>query len=212
MKKSIVITGGSSGIGLELVHYYLKKNNTVYTTYLKSKKELIKLKQMHKENLFFKKMDLGSDKDITNFLKIIQRHSNSVDIIVLNALNNVKRKKFIKIKKKEIIKSLSKNFLGNFFFLQMLSKKILIKNEVRVLHISSIVSKKGSWGLSAYGPVKAAVDNLFKCLQYEFKNKIKFKSIYLSAVDTKGYRYTNGLKKMYKTIKTKKAISKIIGT
>ena len=92
----------------------------------------------------------------------------------------------------------------------MLSKKILIKNKVRVLHISSIVSKKGSWGLSAYGPVKAAVDNLFKCLQYEFKNKIKFKSIYLSAVDTKGYRYTNGLKKMYKTIKTKKAISKII--
>lgn len=165
---------------------------------------------MYKENLFFKKMDLGSDKDITNFLKIIQRHSNSVDIIVLNALNNVKRKKFIKIKKREIIKSLSKNFLGNFFFLQMLSKKILIKNKVRVLHISSIVSKKGSWGLSAYGPVKAAVDNLFKCLQYEFKNKIKFKSIYLSAVDTKGYRYTNGLKKMYKTIKTKKAISKII--
>ena len=68
-------------------------------------------------------MDLGSDKDITNFLKIIQRHSNSVDIIVLNALNNVKRKKFIKIKKREIIKSLSKNFLGNFFFYKCLVKK-----------------------------------------------------------------------------------------
>ena len=115
MKKSIVITGGSSGIGLELVHYYLKKNNTVYTTYLKSKKELIKLKQMHKENLFFKKMDLGSDKDITNFLKIIQRHSNSVDIIVLNALNNVKRKKFIKIKKKEIIKTIPDKDIKKIF-------------------------------------------------------------------------------------------------
>ena len=67
-------------------------------------------------------MDLGSDKDITNFLKIIQRHSNSVDIIVLNALNNVKRKKFIKIKKREIIKSLSKNFLVIFFYKCLVKK------------------------------------------------------------------------------------------
>ena len=193
---------------VELVHYYLK-NNTVYTTYLKSKKVLIKLKQMYKENLFFKKMDLGSDKDITNFLKIIQRHSNSVDIIVLNALNNVKRKKFIIIKKREIIKSLSKNFLGNFFLLQMLSKKILIKNKVRVLHISSIVSKKGSWGLSAYGPVKAAVDNLFKCLQYEFKNKIKFKSIYLSQLIQKDIGILMDLRKCIRLLKQKKLFLKL---
>ena len=105
MKKIIIITGGSSGIGLQLVNYYLKKNNTVYTTYLKSKKELIKLKRKYEKNLFFKKMDLGSVKDITNFSKIIKENSNLIDIIVLNALNKVKRKKFSKVKKKEIIES-----------------------------------------------------------------------------------------------------------
>mgnify|MGYP001433028211 CR=1 FL=1 len=210
MKKKIVITGGSNGIGLELVHYYLKKNNTVYTTYLKSKKELVKLKKKYEEKLFFKKMDLGNIKDIKNFSEIIIKNSNGIDIIILNALNKIKRKKFNKIEKKEIIESLNKNFLGNFFFLQILSKKILFKKKIKFLHISSLVSKKGSWGLSVYGPVKAAVDNLFKCLQYEFKDKIKFKSIYLSAVDTKGYRYTNGSKNVYKTIKAKEAILKII--
>tara|TARA_B100001093_G_C26825229_1_gene1013704 strand:- start:159 stop:797 length:639 start_codon:yes stop_codon:yes gene_type:complete len=210
VKKKIVITGGSNGIGLELVHYYLKKNNTVYTTYLKSKKELVKLKKKYEEKLFFKKMDLGNIKDIKNFSEIIIKNSNGIDIIILNALNKIKRKKFNKIEKKEIIESLNKNFLGNFFFLQILSKKILFKKKIKFLHISSLVSKKGSWGLSVYGPVKAAVDNLFKCLQYEFKDKIKFKSIYLSAVDTKGYRYTNGSKNVYKTIKAKEAILKII--
>ena len=210
MKKIIIITGGSSGIGLQLVNYYLKKNNIVYTTYLKSKKDLIKLKREYEENLFFKKMDLGSIKDITNFSKIIKENSNLIDIIVLNALNKVKRKKFSKVKKKEIIESLNKNFLGNFFFLQILSKKVLFNQKLKILHISSIVSKKGSWGLSVYGPVKAAVDNLFKCLQYEFKNNIKFKSVYLGAIDTKGYRYTNGTKNIYKTIKIKQAIPKIV--
>ena len=210
MKKNIVITGGSNGIGLELVHYYLKKNNTVYTTYLKSKKELVKLKKKYEENLFLKKMDLGNIKDIKNFSEIIIKNSNSIDIIILNALNKIKRKKFNKIKRKEIIESLNKNFLGNFFFLQILIKKDLFKKKIKFLHISSIVSKKGSWGLSAYGPVKAAVDNLFKCLQYEFKDKIKFKSLYLGAVDTKGYRYTKGSKNLYKTIKAKEAALKII--
>ena len=210
MKKIIIITGGSSGIGLQLVNYYLKKNNTVYTTYLKSKNELIKLKRKYEKNLFFKKMDLGSVKDIKNFSKIIKENSNLIDIIVLNALNKVKRKKFSKVKKKEIIESLNKNFLGNFFFLQILSKKVLFNQKLKILHISSIVSKKGSWGLSVYGPVKAAVDNLFKCLQYEFKNNIKFKSVYLSAIDTKGYRYTNGTRNIYKTIKVKQAIPKIV--
>ena len=63
--------------------------------------------------------------------------------------------------------------------------------------------------MSHYAPIKAAIDNLFKCLQFEYKDKIKFKSIYLSAVDTQGYRYTNGYKNINKTIKTKEAILKI---
>ena len=92
MKKNIVITGGSSGIGLELVHYYLKKKNTVYTTYLSSKKELIKLKKNYEENLFFKKMDLSNIKDITKLSETIKKNSNSLDLIILNALNKIKRK------------------------------------------------------------------------------------------------------------------------
>ena len=94
MKKKIVITGGSNGIGLELVNYYLKKNNTVYTTYLKSKKELVKLKKKYEGKLFFKKMDLGNIKDIKKFSEIIIKNSNEIDIIILNAFNKIKRKKF----------------------------------------------------------------------------------------------------------------------
>ena len=209
MKKNIVITGGSNGIGLELVHYYLKKKNTVYTTYLSSKKELIKLKKKYKDNLFFKKMDIGNIKDITTFFKAIKKESKLIDIVILNALNKLKRKKFNKLKKKEIIESINKNLLGNLFFLNILNKFYLLEKKIKFIHISSLVSKKGSWGLSHYAPIKAAIDNLFKCLQFEYNNKIKFKSIYLSAVDTKGYRYTNGYKNLYKTIKTKEVIIKI---
>ena len=210
MKKNIVITGGSNGIGLELVRHYLNKNDTIYTTYFNSKKELIELKKKYGNKLFFEKMDLANNKDISNFAKNIKKNSKTLDIIILNALDKIKRKKFNKISKAEITKSINRNFLGNFFFLQIFSKFFLLKGKINLLHISSMVSKKGSWGLSNYGPSKAAVDNLFKCLQYEFKNKVKFKSIYLGAVDTRGYRYTNGVKNIYKTIKIEEAVLKII--
>lgn len=209
MKKTIIITGGSSGIGLELVRYFLKKKHIIHTNYMKSSKELIKLKKKYEKHLFFKKMDIGNIKDITMFLKAIKKESKLIDIVILNALNKLKRKRFNKLKKKEFIESINKNFLGNLFFLEKLNKFFLLKKKIKFVHISSVVSKKGSWGLSHYAPIKAAIDNLFKCLQFEYNNKIKFKSIYLSAVDTKGYRYTNGYKDLHKTIKTKEAILKI---
>jgi len=71
VKKNIVITGGSGGIGLELVRHYLKKNNTVITTYKNSNNELVKLKKKYGKNIFFKNMDLGNVKDITKFLKMV---------------------------------------------------------------------------------------------------------------------------------------------
>jgi NAD(P)-dependent dehydrogenase (short-subunit alcohol dehydrogenase family) len=155
-------------------------------------------------------MDLGNIKDITKFLKMVKKKFKTIDIIILNALNKIKRKKFKEIKKKEIFESLNNNFLGNFFFLQIVNKLFKLEKKTKFLHISSTVSKRGSWGLANYGPIKAAIDNLFKCLQFEFNDKIKFKSIYLGAVDTKGYRYTNGSKNLYKTIDAKKAILKIL--
>lgn len=177
---------------------------------MKSSKELVKLKKKYDKHLFFKKMDIGNIKDITMFLKAIKKESKLIDVVILNALNKLKRKRFNKLKKKEFIESINKNLLGNLFFLEKLNKIFLLKKKIKFVHISSVVSKKGSWGLSHYAPIKAAIDNLFKCLQFEYNNKIKFKSIYLSAVDTKGYRYTNGYKNLHKTIKTKEAILKII--
>ena len=82
-------------------------------------------------------MDLGNINDIKNFIEIVKKNLNSIDILILNALNKIKRKKFNKIKKKEIIESLNKNFLGNFFFLQILSEKLSIKNKIKIGFVTS---------------------------------------------------------------------------
>ena len=51
MEKKIIIFGGSSGIGFELVKYYLNKKFYVFTTYNKSKRDLLKFKKGYRDKL-----------------------------------------------------------------------------------------------------------------------------------------------------------------
>ena len=129
MKKTVIITGGSSGIGLELVRHYLKKNYIIHTSFMRSNKELVKLKKNYEKNLFFKKMDIDNIKDITTFFKAIKKESKLIDIVILNALNKLKRKKFNKLKRTEIIESVNKNLLGNFFFFKDIKQILFIRKK-----------------------------------------------------------------------------------
>ncbi len=56
MEKKIIIFGGSSGIGFELVKYYLNKKFYVFTTYNKSKRDLLKFKKVYRDKLYFRKV------------------------------------------------------------------------------------------------------------------------------------------------------------
>lgn len=210
IKKKVVITGGSDGIGYELVLFFLSRDYIIYTTYFSSNRKLMELKKKYRNKIFFQKMDLGNSRNIISFIKNIKQKLKCPDLIILNAINKIKRKKFDTIKMSEFELNFKTNILGNFIIIQNLIKLLLIKKKITILHISSKVSKKGSWGLSGYGPSKAAIDNLFKCLQQEYKNKIKFKSIFLGAVNTNGYRFTNGVKNIHKTIDVKKTRFKIL--
>ena len=209
MKTNIIITGGSSGIGLELVKHFLKKKFIIYTSYNKSEKNLYQLKKKFKDSLYYQRLNLQNPKNVKDFVFKLKKLPVTFDILILNALFNNKRKEFKKISLVKFNKIFMSNFLSNVFLI-----KSFIKNSKRkkfkIIHISSLVSKKGSWGLSFYGPIKAAIDNLFKCLNYEYKGYAKFESIYLGAVNTSGYRFTNTNKKNKNIISIKKAGLKIL--
>jgi short-subunit dehydrogenase len=210
VKKNILITGGSNGIGLELVYYFLKKNNTVFTTFKTDKKKLSILKNEYKNDLWMHKLDLSKTSSINTFSKKITNKVKSLDIIIFSAIKNIKRKPFQKITLKEHVNVYTSNFLSYVNILKKLFIFFKKKHKIKIIHVSSLTSKNGSWGLCNYGPYKAGIDNLFKCLNHEIREYIKFESVYLGAVDTKGYRYTNRNARNKKFMSVKSARLKIL--
>tara|TARA_Y100000389_G_C17365942_1_gene466316 strand:- start:64 stop:786 length:723 start_codon:yes stop_codon:yes gene_type:complete len=108
-KRKILILGGSSDIGKELVLKFLKENYLVVAHYSKNKKELEKLKNKYK-NLTLLKSDFNkiSNKKINHLLK--NKLVNNFDIIV-NLIGFIDNKSYENYNLEDLINSLKVNTL-----------------------------------------------------------------------------------------------------
>ena len=208
MKKALFI-GSSSEIGVEVTKLLVKKKYHIYCTYFKNIKNIKTLKERNSKSIDLIKLNLKDLRQVKIFINNVKKKTKKINLIILGANSNSKRKKFQLLNYGSFHKKILSNFLLNIFLIQLLIKQFLKKNKIKIIHISSLVSKKGSWGLSEYSSGKAALDNVLKCLSYEYK-KLDIASIYLGAVKTKGYFLTNKYSKNKKFISPKKAALKII--
>ena len=80
-----VITGSSSGIGLETQKLFLKHKGKVAACYKKKDIELKKLKKEHKNNLFLYSFNFSSEDETKNVAKKIVTEFDKINILVNNA-------------------------------------------------------------------------------------------------------------------------------
>lgn len=78
----VVITGGSSRTGLELVKYFLSENFTVFTNYHTNSQNLDELKVQFNENLQYKQADLSDKNSLKNFVSEIKSKNQNIDILI----------------------------------------------------------------------------------------------------------------------------------
>ena len=137
--KYALITGGTSGIGKNLVLELIKKNYYVYVlSRYKSEKELNKLYGNFRNNIIFYSVNLESIIELKVVINKIQNSINNFDIIILNAGIN-------QLNKNNIITSDGYNKLYQINFIsQALLVISIIKYfpTAKYVFISSISSRK----------------------------------------------------------------------
>ncbi len=177
--KNVIITGTSSGIGLELVKTYSKNGYNVISL---SRSNLDEKSLKNVKHINF---DITNDESITNLADTINKEYASIDILINNA-GKLINKPFEDFTKKDFYSIYDVNVFGVVNLIQKLLP--FFNKDSHVVNISSIGGLIGSSkfpGLSAYSSSKGALNILTEVLAEEYKQKgPKFNSLSLGSVNT----------------------------
>lgn len=159
MKKNILITGCSSGLGLALTNYYLQKGFKVYGI-SRNKPEI------QNQNFIHISFDLSKISDIKTSLTTILKEIKNLDLVFLNAgmLGKIKILQELSIEEMQEVYNL--NVYANKELLDILMQ-IDVKN---IFIISSGASKTGYKGWGSYSLSKAGVNMLVNLYSNEMFN------------------------------------------
>ena len=159
MKKNILITGCSSGLGLALTNYYLQKGFKVYGI-SRNKPEI------QNQNFIHISFDLSKISEIKTSLTTILKEIKNLDLVFLNAgmLGKIKILQELSIEEMQEVYNL--NVYANKELLDILMQ-IDVKN---IFIISSGASKTGYKGWGSYSLSKAGVNMLVNLYSNEMLN------------------------------------------
>ncbi len=137
MKKNILITGGTSGIGFNAAKTLVKNQDNslilIGKNINKGELALRKLKEIsNNKNVSFLKCDLSSLAEINNFFNV--NKFSKLDILVNNAGAVFFNKS---LSKEKIEKTFALNHLGYFLFTYFVIKKNLIKKNSKIINVAS---------------------------------------------------------------------------
>ena len=177
--KNIIITGTSSGIGLELVKIYSKSGYKVISL---SRSDLPAKGLIGVEHMNF---DISKKESLVNLVNLVKNKYKKIDILINNA-GKLINKSFKDLSKDDLYDIYDVNVFGVISLIQSLLP--FFKKDSHVVNISSIGGISGSSkfpGLTAYSSSKGALNILTEVLAEEFKESgPKFNSLSLGSVNT----------------------------
>lgn len=135
MKRKVLIIGGSSDIGIELVKIFLIKKN--YNVHIHYNSNYFNVKKFSK-NCKLIKADLSS----TNYKKNLKKFNNNYDIVV-NLIGYISGKSFEEFNLKTIEKTLRANSFLPLMIIRKSLKKMTQNKWGRIINSSSIGVKFG---------------------------------------------------------------------
>ena len=179
MKKTIVVTGASKGLGFELVRFLVSQGHVVYAL-SRDIKALVASEKLHPISL-----DLTDEESIIKFAEQLNSNQISIDALINNA-GSLINQSFSTTTKNDFEAIYRVNVFGLASITRLLLP--LISSKGHVVNISSMGGIGGSSkfsGLSAYSSSKGAVNILTELLAEEYKETGPFfNGLALGAVQT----------------------------
>lgn len=178
MKKVIVITGASKGIGLSCAKLFIENKFTVINA-SRTNPNPIKNKNYH-----FIKTDVSLESDVSDLFDKVLKKFNKIDVLICNA-GFGKFAELFESTTKDFDEMFAVNVKGLYLCNRYVLKSMKEKKKGIIINISSIAGKNGIATASIYCATKHAVIGLSSALMSEVrKDNIRIVTVCPGSTDT----------------------------
>jgi NAD(P)-dependent dehydrogenase (short-subunit alcohol dehydrogenase family) len=200
--KVVVITGGSSGIGLSTAQR-VAEAGAITVIVARGEEELFKARDEMKKaggKVFAYTADLADMADCDRLVKLVLEEHGHVDILINNAGRSIRRSIEASYDRfHDFERTMQLNYFGSIRLIMGFMPTMTHRRKGHIINISSIGVLASSPRFSAYVASKAALDAFSRCAQGELSGKgISFTTINMPLVKTPMIAPT----KMYDSVPT----------
>jgi NAD(P)-dependent dehydrogenase (short-subunit alcohol dehydrogenase family) len=176
MEKCALVTGSSSGLGLEITKSLIESGYTVFGGSRSGT-------EFEHENFYDVELDITSEESVEEFFETIREYTSKLHLIVNNA-GICEMSPLSETTLEQFESHLATNTVGPFLLFKHI-ESFLIKNETHIISILSTAAQYGYPNVSAYNASKFGQLGLIESLKKEWvEHKIRFTNLLPGAIDT----------------------------
>ncbi|AKH81679.1 3-oxoacyl-ACP reductase [Streptomyces sp. CNQ-509] len=166
MSRSVLVTGGNRGIGLDITRAFAEAGDKVAFTYRSGEPPaaLVEL------GCLPVKCDITDTEQVDRAYKEVEEAHGNVEVLVANA-GITKDQLLMRMSEEDFVSVLDTNLTGTFRVVKRANRGMLRARKGRVVLISSVVGLMGSPGQSNYAASKAALVGFARSLARELGSR-----------------------------------------
>ncbi len=164
-KKTAIVTGGASGIGLAIAACFV--NAGIETIIIgRDEQKLAAAQKKLGKKCYTVAFDLNNLATIPNLVKDLYKQYGNIDILVNNAGINGK-KDLIEVTDQDFLQIMHTNVNAMFALSREVIKRMLKKKKGSIINISSMASQYGIPKVIAYTASKSAIEGMTRAMAVE---------------------------------------------
>jgi len=173
VKRTIVVTGGTRGIGRAICLAFSGPESSVYFNYVSASSASSETEELiAKAGGFAKGMqvNVGSEEEVQVFFEKILEETGRIDVLVNNA-GITRDGLLVRMKEKDWDDVLDINLKGTFICTKMATKPMMKQRYGRIINITSVVGASGNPGQANYVASKAGIIGFTKAVAKELGSR-----------------------------------------
>ncbi len=184
-EQTVLVTGGSRGIGRELVRRFAGLGARVAGTYLSNQAQAEALAaECGPERVRFYRADVSKEEDVAAMVAAARKDLGPITVLVNNA-GQTRDGLLMTMKTSDWREVLGTHLDGAFFCTRAVLRDMLGKRRGRIVNVASISGLRGTAGQCNYSAAKAGLIGFTRALAREMgKKNITVNAVALGVIDT----------------------------